>query len=143
MYTLEEIAALRALALSLSLEGADLLDFYTDTGLGKICNGIGPELFPDALRRAIDALHPTLKAPAMVHDVEYTRSDGSWETFCRANDRFRRNGKRCACARYGWYDPRRYIVIAQASRFAALCQAGGWIPYMQAREKALRKGCDL
>lgn len=141
MYTLEEIAALRARCLELTLEGSELLELYTDEQLREICNGIGPEFFPAKLREAVDALHPTLKPDAALHDVEFERSDGTWSAFSEANDRFLRNGIRLADATYAWYAPRRYIVRHHARRFYALLTAFGWIAWQQAFEarKARKK----
>ena len=74
----------------------------------------------------------------MIHDVEWSESDGKAETFAESNARFRRNGCKVACAAFGWWRPRRYKVMWDAVKFARVCQRFGWsawrAPY-EAREK--------
>ena len=135
MYTLEEIAALRQKCASRKLEGAEKLDKYTDAELQKICNGIGPEAFPYGVRSITTSLHPTLEPVAMIHDVEFEESDGLKSSFTEINDRYYTNGVTAAKAEYGWYNPVRYIVIAQALRHARLCQLGGWHGYLSLCER--------
>ena len=135
MYNIKEIALLRGKCKSLKLEGSERLDFHSDAELQKICNGIGPQFFPEWLRKAVTALHPTLAPAAFIHDVEYEESDGSLSGFTAANDRFKRNGYKLAEEAFGWYDVRRYIVMNQARRFGNLCQAGGWIAWVKGAKK--------
>ena len=124
MYTLKEIAALRQKCAELRLEGREILEKYSDAELQKICNGIGPELFPEWARKIITVIHPVLEPAALIHDVEFSESDGSAEKFVRANDRFFSNGLCCAMA-YAWYDLRRYAVCFQAYRLTVLCRHFG------------------
>ena len=134
MYTLEEIAALRQKCETLHLEGREILDNYSDAELQKICNGIGPDGIPSFLRRTLNKLHPSLEPAALIHDVEFERSDGSQSAFDASNDRFLANGKR-ASAKYAWYDVRRYAVLSQAYRLAAFCRCFGGDSWQQAAEK--------
>lgn len=129
MYTLEKIAALRQKCADLKLEGAEKLDKYTDAELQKICNGIGPEVFPYGVRSITTSLHPTLEPVAMLHDIDFEESDGTKTTFTAANDRYYSNGCIAAKAEYAWCNPVRYIVIAQALRHSRLCQLWGWTGY--------------
>ena len=75
---------------------------------------------------------------AFIHDVEWSESDGSEESFAESNARFRKNGITVACAAYGWWRPRRYKVMWDAWKFARICQRFGWsawrAPY-EARQK--------
>lgn len=140
MYTLEEIAALRQKCASLKLEGAEKLDKYKNAELQKICNGIGPEAFPYGVRSITTSLHPTLEPVAVIHDVEFEESDGLKSTFTAINDRYYTNGIAAAKAEYGWYNPVRYVVIAQALRHARLCQLGGWCGYRELHERNRSNG---
>jgi hypothetical protein len=140
MYTLEEIAAMRQKCVELQLEGREILEKYTDAELQKICNGIGPEAFPDPLRECIDKLNPTLKPAAFIHDVDWHESCGRYEEFQESNSRLRRNGELCADAEYSFFNPLRYWVRFKAAKFAALCNWGGWEFYRQNFEKG-KKGC--
>ena len=135
MYTLEEITALRQKCDELQLEGREILDRYSDEELQVICNGIGPEAFPKGIRSITTSLHPTLEVVAMIHDVEFEESDGLKSTFTEINDRYYTNGITAAKAEYGWYNPARYIVIAQALRHSRLCQLGGWCGYLSLSER--------
>ena len=54
-------------------------------------NGCGPERWPQAVRAALDAM-TSLYAPAViVHDCDFTLSDGSEEGLADATARFRAN----------------------------------------------------
>ena len=139
MNRLKEIKKLRAKAESLKLENAEILRKYNMQQLCAIYNGIGPDAFPDWLRDAISALHPSLSVVALIHDVEWHESDLSKETFAKSNARFKRNGYTAAKAEYAWYDPRRYIVMNQARRFGNICQALGWAAWTSPCECAVCK----
>ena len=75
---------------------------------------------------------------AFIHDVEWSESDGKEETFAASNARFRRNGCKVASASFGWWRPRRYLVMWDSVKFARICQRFGWsawrAPY-EARQK--------
>ena len=92
MEDIDEIRRLRMACEDMELENRETLAKYTDEQLSDIYNGIGPEGFPGWLRKALDALHPSLRPVAMIHDVEWQESDGSRTTFDMSNARFRRNG---------------------------------------------------
>lgn len=133
-----ELDELRDEALECGLEHADRLAEYTLEELEQICNGIGPEFFPDELRKFIDSMTPTLRAAAMVHDLDFFMGAGTYSDFSAANRRLEKNGCIAAAEKYAFYDPRRYIVQATARKFAELCQKFGWKAYLAAIEQ--RKG---
>ena len=143
MANVEEIKRLRQICEEYGLEGSELLIGRTDEELARLYNGIGPEAFPQWLRTALDALHPSLAPVAFIHDVEWSESDGSEESFAESNDRFRRNGITVACATFGWWRLRRYKVMWDAWKFARICQRFGWsawrAPY-EARQKGSEGG---
>lgn len=138
MADIDEIRRLRRACEDMELENREMLDKYTDEQLSDMFNGIGPQGFPGWLRKALDALHPSLKPVAMIHDVEWSESDGRRETFDESNERFRRNGITVACASFGWWRPRRYKVMWDAVKFARLCQTFGfgafYAPYKARRD---------
>ena len=70
MSTIEKIKELKAVCAECGLDDDGLLAKYTDEELAATHNGIGPEAFPAWLRSVIDALHPSLEAVALIHDVE-------------------------------------------------------------------------
>ena len=137
--TTEEARRLRGLCESHSLENREILAKYTDAELASIYNGIGPEAFPQWLRAALDAVHPSLAPVAFIHDVEWHESDGSADAFDMSNDRFRRNGCKVATDDFGWWRPRRYKVMWDAVKFARVCQRFGWRAW-RAPYEARRKG---
>ena len=138
MADIDEIRRLRRACEDMELENRELLAKYTDEQLSDMFNGIGPQGFPGWLRKALDALHPSLKPVAMIHDVEWSESDGRRETFDESNERFRRNGCKVACESFGWWRPRRYKVMWDAVKFARLCQTFGfgafYAPYKARRD---------
>ena len=139
MEGIDEIRRLRRACEDMELENRELLAKYTDEQLSDMFNGIGPQGFPGWLRKALDALHPSLKPVAMIHDVEWGESDGRRETFDESNERFRRNGITVACESFGWWRPRRYKVMWDAVKFARICQAFGSGAFY-APDKARRDG---
>ena len=139
MATIDEIGKLKSLCEECGLENREILSKYTDEELAAIFNGIGPDAFPQWLRSALDALHPSLAPVAFIHDVEWHESDGTEASFAESNARFRRNGCTVASAAFGWWRPRRYLVMWDAVKFARLCQRFGWSAWL-APSKAAQKG---
>ena len=130
MASLKEVKRVTELCEKYELEGRDVIKGYTNTQLGSMYNGIGPEKFPGWLRAVLDALHPSLAPVAFIHDIEWSLSDGSKESFTASNRRFKRNGAKVAKAMYGFWNPRRYKVMWDAAKFARLCQKFGWAAWM-------------
>ena len=125
MYTIEEIKFLREKALKLQLVGYELLENFTDEELQKICNGIGAEWFPENIRKTLDKLCPSMRATAMIHDLQwYLQCD-----FAESNKTLKQNGIIEAKAEYPWYHPLRYVCIRRAKVFAELCQKFGFLAY--------------
>ena len=130
MASLKEVKRVTELCEKFQLEGRDVIKGYTNTQLGSMYNGIGPEKFPGWLRAVLDALHPSLAPVAFIHDIEWSLSDGTKVSFTESNRRFKRNGYKVAKAMFPWWRPRRYAVMADAARFAKLCQKFGWAAWM-------------
>ena len=139
MATVDEVKRLKELCDEYGLEGREILSKYTDEDLAAIFNGMGPDAFPQWLRSALDALHPSLAPVAFIHDVEWHESDGTEASFAESNARFRRNGCTVASAAFGWWRPRRYLVMWDAVKFARICQRFGWSAWL-APSKAAQKG---
>lgn len=142
MTDLDELIILREKALLLNFHGCEKLLRVSPEELRSIFNGIGPEWFPAELRKMIDALHPTLKPVALMHDLDYATGSGTWEDFCQANSNFAANGRIAADAAYPWWHLRRYLVRRQASIFADLCQSCGWKAYLAAIETHAKGSCN-
>lgn len=112
-------------ARELRLENVEILDRYSEEEIGRIYNGIGPDRFPDWLRKIVTESAELFEAAALIHDVEYDEG-GTREQFTAANDRFRRNCYTLVKDRYGWYDIRRYLWMNKARRWSNYCELFGW-----------------
>ena len=136
MASLKEVKRLKELCETYDLEGRAVLDGFKNTELASMYNGIGPEDFPGWLRAVLDFLHPSLAPVAFIHDVEWSLSDGTKESFAASNKRFKRNGYKVASAEYAWYNPRRYGVMNQARRFGNICQCFGWAAWRMCQSRS-------
>ena len=130
------MARLRILANAAELEGREVLEKYTDTELRLLYNRLGPDSFPAWLRNAISDVNHWLEPAALIHDVEWSESDGTRETFTASNRRLRENGHRLARFFFAWHDPLRYLYTNRASRFSNYCQLFGWSAWKRDAEKA-------
>jgi len=140
MNKLREIKRLKGLAEKYGLEDREILGKYPMNRLAQIYNGIGPDAFPAWLRGCVTALHPSLTVVAFIHDVEWFESDGTDERFKDTNERFKRNGYKVAAFEFGWYNPRRYVVMNQARRFGNICQAFGKSGWLKCHRDRLGEG---
>lgn len=82
--------------------------------LVRCYNGIGAEWMPDWLRRIITEIFDRLKAPALLHDYEFTYAKKTVWNFLVANLRFAYNSAKCKrpilgiagalfCTVFGWW----------------------------------------
>ena len=124
MYSLKEIEEKIKLAKAAKLSGAELLD---DTELAiRVCNGIGAAWMPNWMRNVISGMNPSLVLAADIHDIRYELG-GTEADRKAADDEMLENGYKLAAYRYGWYDPRRYLVRRQMKKFhMILREFGGW-----------------
>ena len=56
----------------------------------------------------------------------FIATDPKGELFSKTSGIAKANGYKVAEAEFGWYNPRRYIVMNQARRFGNICQLFGW-----------------
>lgn len=139
MNNLTTISRLRAEVARLRLFGRDLVLALPLDALAAAYNGTGPEFLPDAIRAKLDdACRPFLPA-VMVHDVDYTFSDGTVVSFRSANLRLLLNCLLCARAAMPWYSWRRYALILEAYALYRACAKFGWIAWIQAYNKNTKK----
>ena len=66
MNRLKEIKRLKGLAEKYRLEGREIIGKYNMQELCSIYNGIGPDAFPQRLRKGISALNPSLAVDGVV-----------------------------------------------------------------------------
>lgn len=122
---MSEISELMTLCKEADLEGYGILELFTEQALSEIYNGIGPDRFPEWLRAMLTKANGLFAPAALIHDVRY-HVGGTYDEFTASNSEFRENCLKLVRARYGWYDPRRYIWTARALRYAEYCQIFGW-----------------
>ncbi len=122
MYTLDEIDDKIGLATALRLSGAELL---RDRARAQtICNGIGAGWMPAKVRGWISDLTPTLILAADIHDIRY-EIGGSEFARRLADTEMLDNGIALANAKYGRFDPRRYLTqFAMLQYYIKLRQFG-------------------
>ena len=135
MTDLSTISHLRSEVARLSLLGADLvLDLPVDDLIAAY-NGTGPEFLPGAIRAKLDDFARPLLPAVMVHDVDYTFSDGTVGSFRSANRRLFVNCLICALDAHPWHSWRRYALILEAYALYRACAKFGWIAWIQAYSK--------
>ena len=98
----------------------------------RVCNGIGADWFPAKLRKMISKLNPSLVIVAQNHDLNYYFGCGTHSDFKAANEAFKWNGYKMAFHKYKWYNPLRYWVMMQATKFTLELNACGWPAYTAA-----------
>lgn len=127
----DEVIEIYNKALELGLEMRQL----PSNEVRRIYNGVGAEWMGDELRAMLDKLSKTLLPAVLVHDMDYAYGTGTYIDFVAANIRLKNNGRICADAEYGWYNPMRYIVRRQAKLFSKLCDTFGLLAYNAAIEE--------
>ena len=134
-----DISTIRAEVSRLSLLGYRRVGALADADLSAAYNGTGPEFLPDAIRATLDdACRPFLPA-VMVHDVDFTFSDGTVGSFRSANRRLLVNCILCALDAHPWYSWRRYALILEAWAIYRACTQFGWIPWILAYSKTTQE----
>ena len=132
MYSDAEIREKQQLARAAGLSGAELLN--DAAAVKRDCNGIGAAWMPDATREWISSANPSLVVVADIHDRRY--SEGGTEADRQAADaEFRANGLKMAKYVYRFYDPRRYWVMWQVRKFAALLASFGALAFNYREEE--------
>jgi hypothetical protein len=125
---LMQIKKLRETCHALKFEGVEVLEKFTDNELRIICNGIGPEFFPEKFRKIITWIFKYLEATAFLHDAEYQAQVG----FSLANTHFYNNGMKEVDAKFAWYDPRRYVGRHRVRQFYWILETFGIRAYNEA-----------
>ena len=132
---------IRDAAIRLHLDGAQHLAYLPLDVLAEAYNGTGPEFLPQEIRDLLDgACRPFLPA-VMIHDVDFTFSDGSEESFKHANRRLLFNCIRCAMSAHPWTSWKRYALILQAWAMSRAVSHPkfGWVAWIQAANKRKEK----
>lgn len=127
----------RAFVSAYAIEDSILLVELSEEQILSAANGIGPDRWPEAVRRVVDFLNPCFILPSIIHDLQFTyRNDGTKYKFHSYNGMFERNCKRMAKYEYAWWRPMRYIAMQRAGEFGIILDSFGWRAWMQAYEEA-------
>ena len=132
-----ELEDIRDDAIRLRIIGYTLLVYMPLEVLASAYNGTGPEFLPQKIRDMLDAACRPFLPAVMIHDVDYTFSDGSEESFRRANRRFFWNCIICANNAYPYHNWRRYALYIKAwAMYRAVSNPKfGWVAWIQAYNK--------
>ena len=105
--------------------------------LASAYNGTGPEFLPNKIREKLDSVCRPFLPAVMIHDVDFTMSDGSRRSFLIANLHLFWNCITCANNAYPWTNWRRYALYLQAwAMYRAVSNDHfGWVAWGQAYEK--------
>ena len=104
--------------------------------LNRLWNGYGPDKWPECVRAVMTWIYRNFEASALIHDFEYTFSDGSTEGWQVTDDRFYKNLKTQRDELYPWFSPWLLAHRAAATlkiRAAKLAlDMGGYTAYLDA-----------
>ena len=124
----ENILRCITVAMQCNLQGREILTGFTFDQIMDIYNGLGPDRFPEWMRKIITLANGLLEPAALIHDLRF-HIGGTKADFTAANTEFRENCYALVDAAYSWYDPRRYIWRFRAWRYSNYCQDFGWEGY--------------
>lgn len=133
--TYPELTDIRDAAIRLHLDGSQFLAYLPLEVLAASYNGTGPEFLPDSIRQKLDgACLPFLPA-VMIHDVDFTLSDGLKAAFDAANLRLLVNCVKCALDAAPWNSWKRYTLLVESWAIYRACDRFGWSAWLAAYNK--------
>lgn len=135
MYDEKEIAKLMDIAVLADLDLGHATNLGDDR-IAELYNGCGPECLPEQARDKLTKYLKIFEPAFAIHDVDYTKGDGSTFDFSMANDRLELNCLKLADYNYGVFNWRRYMAHAAAVEIASLCRRYGWTAYTQACKRS-------
>lgn len=137
--TTEGVVSIRRDVGRLSLIGRGRVLSMPIETLAKCYNGTGPEFLPQRIRQKLDSVCLPFLPAFMVHDVDFSFSDGSRRSFIIANQHLLWNCIICACDAHPWYSWRRYALILESWALYLACARFGWIAWLLAYNKNTQK----
>lgn len=129
---LEDIIRIRSEVERLQLDGWEFVLAVPLDSLLKSYNGTGPEDLPEAIREKLDKIAKPFLPAVMVHDLDFTWSDGTVKAFNAANKRLFKNCIICATDSAPWYSWKRYVLLGESWTIYRACQKLGWIAWLSA-----------
>ena len=132
-YDIQHIEDLRRRAVLANLQGTDTSLFYDDAACLAAYNGIGADFLPADIRKRLTKYLSLFEPAALIHDLDYSISDGTVKPWHDANDRFMENCLALADEEYSWFNPRRYLAHAAARvAYQFVDGFGGWRAWIEA-----------
>lgn len=136
---MDNISLIRSDVERLRLDGWEYVTSVPYDILKASYNGTGPEFLSENIRKRLDSITKPFLPAIMVHDLDFTRSDGTIISFNKANNRILKNCIKCAADTHPWYSWRRYALMAEAIVIYRACQKFGWIAWRSAYLKNKHK----
>ena len=134
---LVDIIRIRSEVERLQLDGWEFVLAVPFDSLLKYYNGTGPENLRKEIREKLDKIAKQLLPAVMVHDLDFTWSDGTVKSFNEANKRLLKNCIICATDATPWYSWKRYALIAEAWTFYLACKKLGWVASLTQRPRGV------
>lgn len=119
----------------LNLQGRDPVLGLSLYDLDAAFNGCGPDSLPDYARQVLDNATAVFAPAVMVHDVDFTLSDGLKAAFDAANFRLLINCAKCALDAEPWTSWKRYALLAESLSIYLACARFGWSAWLAAYNK--------
>ena len=129
MSTYEETSKIMSEVTRLRLIGMGRVTAFPIEDVSAMYNGTGPEFLPEKIRRKLDKIARPFLPAVMVHDVDFSLSDGTSRSFVIANQHLFWNCIRCALDAHPWTSWRRYALIVEAFVMYRACKRLGWIAW--------------
>lgn len=120
MIDIMNIARIRRLAYDYNLRGSNKLLKYSDDAMQGIYNGVGPDRWPDNVRRLLTGLAALYEPAVMIHDVEFKESDGTANGFADTVDHFKANVKIILKKEYPFWTWAQFKPAYRVKRAAAV-----------------------
>ena len=122
--------------LRLDLSRSPVFDLLTPAEFAAIYNGYGPDDWPAELRAAITWLYDNWEPLAAVHDVDFSRSDGTRKGWLEATARWGINASLALSDRYpmrkAWLWPARAVAWTKLRASYRALQLGSWGAWVSA-----------
>lgn len=129
-YTKEYVEGLRMEAL---LHGLDAPQSFWEAPIEVLVecyNGCGPDWMSKWGRKALTFALRVFEPAILIHDYQFSFSDGTTKSFNLANNEFYVNCKKLAKAAYDWFNPLRYKWLWRAFVAWRACVRGGWSAWL-------------
>ncbi len=135
-----KVQMLRIEAKRLGLEAPESFWMAPVEELARNYNGCGPEWMSKFERATLTFALRVFEPAILIHDYEFSESDGTKKSFKAANSRIFANCVKLAIAAYAWYRLWRYRWLRRAAVVWIFCRYGGWSAWTDAYNLIKEKG---